>query len=156
MWWNAFRMLDMMYDLFRCSVKRTLTSGPWMTCWLLTYFLTDWLTEWLTLVTRCIFNWCSGHRFEDNPGMRRHLVKKSSRAQITRTSVSSLPMSSLKKTKPEKKIHEVSSARLSHSSSPVASKIQEIKSIEKNAHMNKKGPIGIKCNKEKYTYALDI
>ncbi|XP_075886703.1 anion exchange protein 3 isoform X1 [Nelusetta ayraudi] len=47
------------------------------------------------------------HRFEDNPGMRRHLVKKSSRAQITRTSVSSLPMSSLKKTKPEKKIHEL-------------------------------------------------
>lgn len=40
--------------------------------------------------------------------------------------------------------------------SPVASKIQEIKSIEKNAHMNKKGPVGIKCNKEKYTYALDI
>uniref|UniRef100_A0A3Q1G5X9 Band 3 cytoplasmic domain-containing protein n=1 Tax=Acanthochromis polyacanthus TaxID=80966 RepID=A0A3Q1G5X9_9TELE len=39
------------------------------------------------------------HRFEDNPGVRRHLVKKSSRCQMTRTSNSSTPLSSLKKKK---------------------------------------------------------
>ncbi|XP_035031122.1 anion exchange protein 3 isoform X1 [Hippoglossus stenolepis] len=49
------------------------------------------------------------HRFEDNPGVRRHLVKKSSRCQLTRTSNSSTPLSSLKKRKraAEKKTHEV-------------------------------------------------
>ncbi|XP_030642976.1 anion exchange protein 3 [Chanos chanos] len=48
------------------------------------------------------------HRFEDNPGVRRHLVKKSSRCQIQRTSNSSPPLSSLKKRKRmEKKTHEV-------------------------------------------------
>ncbi|XP_040004081.1 anion exchange protein 3 isoform X3 [Xiphias gladius] len=48
------------------------------------------------------------HRFEDNPGVRRHLVKKSSRCQVTRTSNSSTPLSSLKKKKraAEKKTHE--------------------------------------------------
>uniref|UniRef100_A0AAY4DTW9 Anion exchange protein n=1 Tax=Denticeps clupeoides TaxID=299321 RepID=A0AAY4DTW9_9TELE len=48
------------------------------------------------------------HRFEDNPGVRRHLVKKSSRCQIPRTSNCSSPLSSLKKRKrAEKKTHEV-------------------------------------------------
>ncbi|XP_060945034.1 anion exchange protein 3 [Limanda limanda] len=49
------------------------------------------------------------HRFEDNPGVRRHLVKKSSRCQLTRSSISTTPLSSLKKRKraAEKKTHEV-------------------------------------------------
>ncbi|XP_040912528.1 anion exchange protein 3 [Toxotes jaculatrix] len=49
------------------------------------------------------------HRFEDNPGVRRHLVKKSSRCQVTRASNSSTPLSSLKKKKraAEKKTHEL-------------------------------------------------
>nr|XP_019955322.1 PREDICTED: anion exchange protein 3-like [Paralichthys olivaceus] len=49
------------------------------------------------------------HRFEDNPGVRRHLVKKSSRCQLTRASNSSTPLSSLKKRKraAEKKTHEL-------------------------------------------------
>uniref|UniRef100_A0A665VRS4 Anion exchange protein n=1 Tax=Echeneis naucrates TaxID=173247 RepID=A0A665VRS4_ECHNA len=49
------------------------------------------------------------HRFEDNPGVRRHLVKKSSRCQMARTSNSSTPLSSLKKKKraAEKKTHEL-------------------------------------------------
>ncbi|XP_049340845.1 anion exchange protein 3 isoform X3 [Astyanax mexicanus] len=48
------------------------------------------------------------HRFEDNPGVRRHLVKKSSRCQVTRTGNSSPPLSSLKKRKKiDKKTHEV-------------------------------------------------
>ncbi|XP_067372593.1 anion exchange protein 3 isoform X4 [Channa argus] len=48
------------------------------------------------------------HRFEDNPGVRRHLVKKSSRCQMTRTN-SSTPLSSLKKKKRAavKKTHEL-------------------------------------------------
>lgn len=57
---------------------------------------------------------CSGHRFEDNPGVRRHLVKKSSRCQMTRASNSSTPLSSLKKKKraADKKTHEVCSTLL--------------------------------------------
>ncbi|XP_005925834.1 anion exchange protein 3 isoform X1 [Haplochromis burtoni] len=49
------------------------------------------------------------HRFEDNPGVRRHLVKKSSRCHMSRTSNSSTPLSSLKKKKraSEKKTHEL-------------------------------------------------
>uniref|UniRef100_A0AAQ5Y8R2 Anion exchange protein n=1 Tax=Amphiprion ocellaris TaxID=80972 RepID=A0AAQ5Y8R2_AMPOC len=49
------------------------------------------------------------HRFEDNPGVRRHLVKKSSRCQMTRSSNSSTPLSSLKKKKraADKKTHEL-------------------------------------------------
>ncbi|XP_041857413.1 anion exchange protein 3 isoform X1 [Melanotaenia boesemani] len=49
------------------------------------------------------------HRFEDNPGVRRHLVKKSSRCQMSRASNSSTPLSSLKKKKraADKKIHEL-------------------------------------------------
>ncbi|XP_077392049.1 anion exchange protein 3 [Festucalex cinctus] len=50
------------------------------------------------------------HRFEDNPGVRRHLVKKkSSRFQVGRTSTSSTPLSSLKKKKraADKKTHEL-------------------------------------------------
>ncbi|XP_036065661.1 anion exchange protein 3 [Oryzias melastigma] len=49
------------------------------------------------------------HRFEDNPGVRRHLVKKSSRCQLSRSSNSSTPLSSLKKKKraAEKKTHEL-------------------------------------------------
>uniref|UniRef100_A0A8C5HHT8 Anion exchange protein n=1 Tax=Gouania willdenowi TaxID=441366 RepID=A0A8C5HHT8_GOUWI len=49
------------------------------------------------------------HRFEDNPGVRRHLVKKSSRFQMARTSNSSTPLSSLKKKKraADKKTHEL-------------------------------------------------
>ncbi|XP_035764940.1 anion exchange protein 3 isoform X2 [Neolamprologus brichardi] len=49
------------------------------------------------------------HRFEDNPGVRRHLVKKSSRCHMSRTSNSSTPLSSLKKKKraAEKKTHEL-------------------------------------------------
>ncbi|XP_064800025.1 anion exchange protein 3-like [Oncorhynchus masou masou] len=49
------------------------------------------------------------HRFEDNPGMRRHLVKKSSRSQLTQNSKSSPPQSSLKRKKrvADKKTHEV-------------------------------------------------
>ncbi|XP_059896721.1 anion exchange protein 3 isoform X5 [Gadus macrocephalus] len=48
------------------------------------------------------------HRFEDNPGVRRHLVKKSSRCQLSRAN-SSGPLSSLKKKKraADKKTHEV-------------------------------------------------
>uniref|UniRef100_A0AAQ4NWJ4 Anion exchange protein n=1 Tax=Gasterosteus aculeatus aculeatus TaxID=481459 RepID=A0AAQ4NWJ4_GASAC len=48
------------------------------------------------------------HRFEDNPGVRRHLVKKSSRCLVTRSN-SSTPLSSLKKKKraAEKKTHEL-------------------------------------------------
>uniref|UniRef100_A0A8C4ZUJ6 Anion exchange protein n=1 Tax=Gadus morhua TaxID=8049 RepID=A0A8C4ZUJ6_GADMO len=51
---------------------------------------------------------CTGHRFEDNPGVRRHLVKKSSRCQLSRAN-SSGPLSSLKKKKraADKKTHEV-------------------------------------------------
>ncbi|KAM4608673.1 anion exchange protein 3 [Polymixia lowei] len=47
------------------------------------------------------------HRFEDNPGVRRHLVKKSSRCQLSRAN--STPLSSLKKKKraADKKTHEV-------------------------------------------------
>ncbi|XP_076119844.1 anion exchange protein 3 [Alosa pseudoharengus] len=49
------------------------------------------------------------HRFEDNPGVRRHLVKKSSRCLVPRTSNSSPPLTSLKKRKraADKKTHEV-------------------------------------------------
>ncbi|XP_028446767.1 anion exchange protein 3 isoform X1 [Perca flavescens] len=49
------------------------------------------------------------HRFEDNPGVRRHLVKKSSRCLVTRGSNSSIPLSSLKKKKraADKKTHEL-------------------------------------------------
>ncbi|XP_051997979.1 anion exchange protein 3-like [Xyrauchen texanus] len=48
------------------------------------------------------------HRFEDNPGVRRHLVKKSSHCQVPQTSNSSPPLSSLKRRKRlEKKNHEV-------------------------------------------------
>ncbi|XP_067300598.1 anion exchange protein 3 isoform X2 [Pseudorasbora parva] len=48
------------------------------------------------------------HRFEDNPGVRRHLVKKSSRCQIPRSSNGSPPLSSLKRRKRmDKKTHEV-------------------------------------------------
>nr|QOU09172.1 solute carrier family 4 member 3 [Lateolabrax maculatus] len=49
------------------------------------------------------------HRFEDNPGVRRHLVKKSSRCQMTRASNSSTPLCSLKKKKraADKKTHEL-------------------------------------------------
>ncbi|KAL0985587.1 hypothetical protein UPYG_G00159010 [Umbra pygmaea] len=49
------------------------------------------------------------HRFEDNPGVRRHLVKKSSRCQLPRNSNSSSPLSSFKKRKriADKKTHEV-------------------------------------------------
>lgn len=58
-----------------------------------------------------------GHRFEDNPGVRRHLVKKSSRCQISRASNSSTPLSSLKKKKraADKKTHEVCSTHAPHS-----------------------------------------
>uniref|UniRef100_A0AAQ6IW18 Anion exchange protein n=1 Tax=Anabas testudineus TaxID=64144 RepID=A0AAQ6IW18_ANATE len=48
------------------------------------------------LLHLCMF---TGHRFEDNPGVRRHLVKKSSRCQVSRASNSSTPLSSLKKKK---------------------------------------------------------
>lgn len=50
-----------------------------------------------------------GHRFEDNPGLRRHLVKKSSRGQLSRTSTSSTLLSSLKRKKraADKKTHEL-------------------------------------------------
>ncbi|XP_060732830.1 anion exchange protein 3 isoform X2 [Tachysurus vachellii] len=48
------------------------------------------------------------HRFEDNPGVRRHLVKKSSRCQVTRANNGSPSLSSLKKRrKIDKKTHEV-------------------------------------------------
>ncbi|XP_068561232.1 anion exchange protein 3 isoform X1 [Cebidichthys violaceus] len=49
------------------------------------------------------------HRFEDNPGVRRHLVKKSSRCLVNRASNSSTPLSSLKKKKraADKKTHEL-------------------------------------------------
>ncbi|KAK9537913.1 hypothetical protein VZT92_005488 [Zoarces viviparus] len=51
----------------------------------------------------------SRHRFEDNPGVRRHLVKKSSRCLMNRASNSSTPLSSLKKKKraADKKTHEL-------------------------------------------------
>ncbi|KAK1902380.1 Anion exchange protein 3 [Dissostichus eleginoides] len=48
------------------------------------------------------------HRFEDNPGVRRHLVKKSSRCLVTRNSSGSTPLSSLKKKRAaDKKTHEL-------------------------------------------------
>ncbi|XP_060909856.1 anion exchange protein 3 isoform X4 [Labrus mixtus] len=49
------------------------------------------------------------HRFEDNPGLRRHLVKKSSRCQMNRSSNSSTPLCSLKRKKraADKKTHEL-------------------------------------------------
>ncbi|KAJ1183381.1 hypothetical protein NDU88_000203 [Pleurodeles waltl] len=51
------------------------------------------------------------HRFEDNPGVRRHLVKKPSRNQITKASKKMVVTSSLKKKKKKKKLdrrpHEV-------------------------------------------------
>uniref|UniRef100_A0A8C9U282 Anion exchange protein n=1 Tax=Scleropages formosus TaxID=113540 RepID=A0A8C9U282_SCLFO len=50
------------------------------------------------------------HRFEDNPGVRRHLVKKSSRGQVARSSNSSPPrlLSTLRKRKKvDRKTHEV-------------------------------------------------
>ncbi|XP_067416440.1 anion exchange protein 3 isoform X2 [Emydura macquarii macquarii] len=51
------------------------------------------------------------HRFEDNPGVRRHLVKKPSRSQITRTSKKMVSTPSIKKKKKKKKLdrrpHEV-------------------------------------------------
>uniref|UniRef100_A0A8C9T157 Anion exchange protein n=1 Tax=Scleropages formosus TaxID=113540 RepID=A0A8C9T157_SCLFO len=68
------------------------------------------------------FCWCRGssgsrdvfhtrsHRFEDNPGVRRHLVKKSSRGQVARSSNSSPPrlLSTLRKRKKvDRKTHEV-------------------------------------------------
>ncbi|KAL4660185.1 anion exchange protein 3-like [Arapaima gigas] len=48
------------------------------------------------------------HRFEDNPGMRRHLVKKSSRGQVAQSSISSPTRSSVRKRKKsDRKSHEV-------------------------------------------------
>ncbi|KAM6461211.1 anion exchange protein 3 isoform 2-T3 [Liasis olivaceus] len=51
------------------------------------------------------------HRFEDNPGVRRHLVKKPSRSQTNRSSKTSLSSQSFKKKKKKKKLdrkpHEV-------------------------------------------------
>ncbi|XP_041120373.1 anion exchange protein 3-like isoform X3 [Polyodon spathula] len=48
------------------------------------------------------------HRFEDNPGVRRHLVKKPSRSQLTRANRKTLPPpSTLKKKKTDRKPHEV-------------------------------------------------
>ncbi|KAG6924640.1 solute carrier family 4 member 3, partial [Chelydra serpentina] len=51
------------------------------------------------------------HRFEDNPGVRRHLVKKPSRSQSTRTSRKMVSTPSVKKKKKRKKLdrrpHEV-------------------------------------------------
>ncbi|XP_054236996.1 anion exchange protein 3 [Indicator indicator] len=51
------------------------------------------------------------HRFEDNPGVRRHLMKKPSRSQITRTSKKLASAPSVKKKKKKKKLdrkpHEV-------------------------------------------------
>ncbi|XP_074926427.1 anion exchange protein 3 isoform X3 [Chelonoidis abingdonii] len=53
----------------------------------------------------------AGHRFEDNPGVRRHLVKKPSRSQSTRTSRKMVSTPSVKKKKKKKKLdrrpHEV-------------------------------------------------
>jgi len=58
------------------------------------------------------FPMSSGHRFEDNPGVRRHLMKKPSRSQITRTSKKLASTPSVKKKKKKKKLdrkpHEVS------------------------------------------------
>nr|XP_056706746.1 anion exchange protein 3 isoform X1 [Euleptes europaea] len=51
------------------------------------------------------------HRFEDNPGVRRHLVKKPSRNQTTKTSKKSLSSHSVKRKKKKKKLdrkpHEI-------------------------------------------------
>ncbi|XP_071667051.1 anion exchange protein 3 isoform X4 [Patagioenas fasciata] len=51
------------------------------------------------------------HRFEDNPGVRRHLMKKPSRSQITRTSKKLASTPSVKKKKKKKQLdrkpHEV-------------------------------------------------
>lgn len=59
---------------------------------------------------------CPGHRFEDNPGVRRHLMKKPSRSQITRTSKKLASTPSVKKKKKKKKLdrkpHEVSAVLL--------------------------------------------
>uniref|UniRef100_A0A8C9RN77 Anion exchange protein n=1 Tax=Scleropages formosus TaxID=113540 RepID=A0A8C9RN77_SCLFO len=49
-----------------------------------------------------------GHRFEDNPGIRRHLVKKSSRSQVAQSSISSPTRFSMRKRKKsDRKTHEV-------------------------------------------------
>ncbi|KAL8182975.1 UNVERIFIED_CONTAM: Anion exchange protein 3 [Gekko kuhli] len=51
------------------------------------------------------------HRFEDNPGVRRHLVKKPSRYQTTRSRKKSLSLQSAKRKKKKKKLdrkpHEI-------------------------------------------------
>uniref|UniRef100_A0A8C9T436 Anion exchange protein n=1 Tax=Scleropages formosus TaxID=113540 RepID=A0A8C9T436_SCLFO len=48
------------------------------------------------------------HRFEDNPGIRRHLVKKSSRSQVAQSSISSPTRFSMRKRKKsDRKTHEV-------------------------------------------------
>ncbi|XP_067890887.1 anion exchange protein 3-like isoform X2 [Heterodontus francisci] len=46
------------------------------------------------------------HRFEDNPGVRRHLVKKPLRSQMSKASVK-MPPTSMKKYRPDSKPHEV-------------------------------------------------
>nr|XP_033801804.1 anion exchange protein 3 isoform X2 [Geotrypetes seraphini] len=49
----------------------------------------------------------SCHRFENNPGLRRHLVKKASRNRITRSSQKMVVPSSMKKKKADRRPHEV-------------------------------------------------
>ncbi|XP_030066758.1 anion exchange protein 3 [Microcaecilia unicolor] len=49
----------------------------------------------------------SRHRFENNPGLRRHLVKKVSRNRVTRSSQKMVDLSSMKKKKADRRPHEV-------------------------------------------------
>ncbi|XP_078083953.1 anion exchange protein 3-like [Mustelus asterias] len=51
-------------------------------------------------------DYMKSHRFEDNPGVRRHLVKKPSKNQISKVSIK-IPQTSMKKIRPDKKPHEV-------------------------------------------------
>ncbi|XP_078408811.1 anion exchange protein 3-like [Cetorhinus maximus] len=51
-------------------------------------------------------DYMKSHRFEDNPGVRRHLVKKPSKSQMSKVSIK-LPQSSMKKTRLDRKPHEV-------------------------------------------------
>ncbi|XP_072325073.1 anion exchange protein 3-like [Scyliorhinus torazame] len=51
-------------------------------------------------------DYMKSHRFEDNPGVRRHLVKKPSRSQMSKVNIK-ISQASMKKIRVERKTHEV-------------------------------------------------
>ncbi|XP_059503548.1 anion exchange protein 3 isoform X2 [Stegostoma tigrinum] len=51
-------------------------------------------------------DYMKSHRFEDNPGVRRHLVKKPSKSQMSKVSIK-IPQAGMKKFRPDRKPHEV-------------------------------------------------